>query len=339
MTPKDEEKQAARETAAESSKTQRQALGETLRRAREDLGLDFLQLAEITRLRPPILESLENEEWDRLPAPVFVKGFLRAYARALRLPEQDILRLYSGLRPDVSPAPRPLASLTPRRKKTPVAVFIFLIFLIGLAFFAWHRYDLFHGTKESLMTGEGPIGKVAAPARENQSHAPPLVKKRDDRAKTGVVPEAPGAGPEGQPPGGDLAKTDTGPEKEGTTALPDKTKPPDQAQSAVVPLSKRGEPSGMKDTVKSTSQAFTLQAEVRETTWLRIFVDHDAPKEYVFRPGSHPEWKAHEGFQIIIGNAGGIALVFNGRKLDNLGRHGKVIRLKLPEKVERTPTD
>ena len=61
-----------------------------------------------------------------------------------------------------------------------------------------------------------------------------------------------------------------------------------------------------------------------------IFVDDQGRKEYMFRPGSHLQWKATKGFEILIGNAGGIDLEFSGTEIKNLGGHGKVVRLKPP---------
>jgi cytoskeleton protein RodZ len=331
MIPKGDKKQAALEKPGESSKNPGPPLGEILRRAREDLGLDYAQLSEITRLRPPILESLENEEWDRLAAPVFVKGFLRSYARALKLPEQDILRLYAERGPDGPPIPKPLASLTPRRKKTPVAVFIFLILLVGIAFFSWHRYDRFHGSKEPVITGDRSKGKMAAIQYDKEPHAPLPVEKGNGRPKAGTVSGVTGVKPEERPSQAAVSRTSPLPGKEERTAIPSEKTPNDLSQKAVAQPSTREEPSKVMGATKSVSKTLSLEAEVRETTWVRIIVDDAPPKQYVFRPGSHPEWKAHEGFQIVIGNAGGIALVFNGRKLDNLGQHGKVISLKLPK--------
>jgi cytoskeleton protein RodZ len=59
-------------------------------------------------------------------------------------------------------------------------------------------------------------------------------------------------------------------------------------------------------------------------------------KEYVFAPSDTPEWEAEKGFELLIGNAGGIVLEFNGKKMDNLGKQGQVVRIKLPEEEERS---
>jgi hypothetical protein len=78
-----------------------------------------------------------------------------------------------------------------------------------------------------------------------------------------------------------------------------------------------------------------LRADVREKTWIKIFVDDQAPKEYIFSPGANPEWKAKEGLELLIGNAGGIILEFNGEQMKNLGNSGQVVRLSLPEGYRR----
>ena len=78
-----------------------------------------------------------------------------------------------------------------------------------------------------------------------------------------------------------------------------------------------------------------LKANVREKTWVRVFVDDLDPKEYIFTPGSHPEWKAKEGIELLIGNAGGISFEYNDVKVENIGNPGQVVRLSLPEGYKR----
>ena len=96
-------------------------------------------------------------------------------------------------------------------------------------------------------------------------------------------------------------------------------------------------------TVSNTAQptetdggALVLKAIVKERTWVRVCIDNEKPKEYIFSPESLPQWRAKRGFEILIGNAGGIDLEFNGKKMENLGKQGQVIRLRLPMGFERS---
>lgn len=85
--------------------------GQRLRKAREAAGLSLADVA--TRLRMPVrvVESLEAEDWDRLGAPVFVRGQLRSYARLLGLATAP-LHAVSGVAP-IQPATLQPRTYTP----------------------------------------------------------------------------------------------------------------------------------------------------------------------------------------------------------------------------------
>jgi cytoskeleton protein RodZ len=72
-------------------------IGEALRSTREHRGLSIDQVAQDTRISPRFLEALEAEQFNELPAPVYVRGFLRSYANYLKLEPQPLLdRLIGG---------------------------------------------------------------------------------------------------------------------------------------------------------------------------------------------------------------------------------------------------
>jgi hypothetical protein len=68
-----------------------------------------------------------------------------------------------------------------------------------------------------------------------------------------------------------------------------------------------------------------------EQTWLRVRTEDGRATEETIPAGEVREWISNRPFIVTIGNAGGIALELNGRKLPPLGGHGAVIsRLVLP---------
>src|SRR6185503_1404785 len=72
-------------------------IGESLRSTRERRGLSIDQVALETRISPRFLEALEAEQFAELPAPVYVRGFLRSYANYLRIePEPLLEQLVNG---------------------------------------------------------------------------------------------------------------------------------------------------------------------------------------------------------------------------------------------------
>jgi flagellar biosynthesis protein FlhG len=66
--------------------------GEALRAERERLGQSLESISSRTKIRPSFLAALEEERWDRLPSPVFLRGFLREYAACLGLPADEVAR-------------------------------------------------------------------------------------------------------------------------------------------------------------------------------------------------------------------------------------------------------
>src|SRR3954471_18569216 len=60
-------------------------IGATLREARMRQRLDISDIEMRTKIRAKYLRALENEEWELLPGPTFVKSFLRTYADELGL--------------------------------------------------------------------------------------------------------------------------------------------------------------------------------------------------------------------------------------------------------------
>jgi cytoskeletal protein RodZ len=69
-------------------------IGETLREARMRRRIDMTEVEAATKIRAKYLRALENEEWDLLPGPTFVKTFLRTYAEFLDLDPRLLVEEY-----------------------------------------------------------------------------------------------------------------------------------------------------------------------------------------------------------------------------------------------------
>src|SRR5207249_8636152 len=69
-------------------------IGQNLREARMRARIDISELEAETKIRAKYLRALENEEWDLLPGPTYVKSFLRTYAEALGLDGRLLVEEY-----------------------------------------------------------------------------------------------------------------------------------------------------------------------------------------------------------------------------------------------------
>ena len=68
--------------------------GPLMQQIREARGLDLREISEKTKIGMTYLSSIEGEIWEKLPAMVYVRGFLVEYARMLRLDVERVLATY-----------------------------------------------------------------------------------------------------------------------------------------------------------------------------------------------------------------------------------------------------
>lgn len=131
--------------------------------------IDISDIEAQTKIRAKYLRALENEEWDLLPGPTFVKSFLKTYAEALELDAKllvDEYKLRHERLSEVELQPINAAALgRERRRQTPVLppwVLIGVIFL-GLFVALWVLGN----------TGDDPPDGAAAPAETTTTDRPP----------------------------------------------------------------------------------------------------------------------------------------------------------------------
>jgi hypothetical protein len=112
-------------------------IGSTLREARMRARIDIGEVEARTKIRAKYLRAMENEEWDLLPGPVYVKSFLRTYGDFLgldsRLLIDDFKRRYE--RPSDNEM-RPIAALGRERERAARGPLIPSWALIGLVLVA-----------------------------------------------------------------------------------------------------------------------------------------------------------------------------------------------------------
>jgi cytoskeleton protein RodZ len=99
-------------------------IGATLRDARMRARIDVAEVETQTKIRAKYLRALENEEWDLLPGPTYVKSFLRTYAEALDLDAKLLVDEYKLRHERLSEVElQPISAAAPgreRRRTAPV---------------------------------------------------------------------------------------------------------------------------------------------------------------------------------------------------------------------------
>jgi cytoskeleton protein RodZ len=116
-------------------------VGAQLRAARERLQLSVEDIASSLHLDAGMVEAIEENDRDRLPAPIFVQGYLRNYARLVGLSPETLVREYARRE---RREPPPLSSVMSAQQDLPRVVLALprllrnaLLLMIALALIWW----------------------------------------------------------------------------------------------------------------------------------------------------------------------------------------------------------
>ena len=211
--------------------------GQRLREAREAAQLSVAEVASRLRLRPQVLDRLENDDYEQLHGPTFVRGYLSSYARLLDLPERPVLEAYERH----GYGPPALVSELVRKPEAhvsdfPVRMVTYVIagLLVILVVLWWQNQRLEPGARERAdaaaesvqqtsrppVTGDSaaeslPASAGSPPLEDNSVSLAPPVETAEPAAAT-VASEATGEGDAQQQPQAAMSDQQT----TGSEALP-----------------------------------------------------------------------------------------------------------------------
>ena len=273
--------------------------GARLRAAREAAGLSLDQVANQLKLAPRQVRALEEESFGELPGRTFSRGFVRNYARLLHLDAQDLLAHL----PDVAQAPAlesPIlhstgslmaelpSTSTPRAGLGRWLIPLILIAcIVAAAAYEWYRGGL-------ITTGEAPLPASDATDRTVPATTPPgSAITLPNPLASASQPTLPVAG----------AAQDTAPQ----LPLPAASMRDSVAASA----------SGSAATASAAPADAILVLTYQGPSWTEI---RDRSGQLIVSrlvaSGSVEPVKGTPPFEILLGNAHAVKLVFRGRSVD-----------------------
>jgi cytoskeletal protein RodZ len=112
------------------------SVGQYLQKLRVEKGMSVEEVSRSTRVPVASVERIEADRFGELPGEVFVRGFLRSYARAVAVQPDDVLARYTASRRVAWVTPLPIVSpVRPARgRRFGVAIaFVLLLILFTLA--------------------------------------------------------------------------------------------------------------------------------------------------------------------------------------------------------------
>ena len=300
------------------------SVGIYLREARSRRGISIEELGRVTRVASRYLEALEADAHDALPAPVFTRGFIRAYCQAVGQPPDEALGLYDAREIPLVPhvtvptAPAPRESERAQRSRSAVLVSLALVLVLGVALFAV-ALVIQPRDRERMASTSAPESRphstVAAPVTPVAPTPPPVA----------VAPPTP-------PPPTPVAPPPT-PAPVVTVVKPTPAAPVGSVQVAPPAESPTVQPASAPnlDTLAGVNSPYRLVARTSEATWIRVRTDDGRNTEESIPAGEVREWVSNRPFILTVGNAAGVSFELNGRTVPPLGGRGAVIpRLVLP---------
>lgn len=238
--------------------------GRLLRAARESAGIGLRDVAAQMHLDERTMTALESDAFGQLPAPTFVRGYLRGYARLLGVPVGPVMEAYDreGFRPpdlvaDIAEKPQANSGDFPVRVTTYVVVLV----LAALVVAWWHNQGFDEPVAIAPAPMAAPEATSATRAQDEGSGSTPAPSElpTGDVAQSGETPPAPIPRPARQ---SDSPLAQSAPPPAAPGAVRSDATAPAADSGATIAGSERGSPdTGTTPAVEQRAQSVLTEAE------------------------------------------------------------------------------
>ncbi len=279
-------------------------VGAYLRDLRKEQGTTIDEVANQIFIRPALVAAIESGDWESLPEPVFVQGFIRRYADYLGLDGREISQQFE---------PTPVAVLPDPALATSSSV-------EGVV-----KQQDKHGLKVlSKAEPTASNGSIATPARP----VPILNWLLGLVGLAAVV--------------GLIAWFAMRPAPQSSTATSGSEATEESSDEADAIAESANEGDAAPETASNETEApvaaddVTFAVNLEQDAWMRVTVDGEVAYEGTLSAGSQETWTGEDEIRITAGNSGGVLFSFNGSEEQPLGQPGAVRNLTLTPNTDAT---
>jgi len=292
--------------------------GELLKETREKQELSIQDIASRLNLQTNIIQALEAEDNNKLPAITYVRGYIRSYARIVNLDADELIKLYEDdaeAPPEILPNVK-LHTQVSSSDKPVKAVTYLLIFGMVLLVLAWWQSNFIVG--KNMLTGTSSEKSASA-----FSYTYDIV----------IHPDTP------------FLEKGTEIEDNSEKLPPYESEGMDHPDASILDSLTLPNSLLIDTTLGSTEETISTTAETRGTgpdtltlkvhvkSWIEVY-DKNKQKMYmnIVQAGNVLKLKGIAPFSVILGNASGVKVAFNGKSFDHKPyENGGVARFKLGE--------
>jgi hypothetical protein len=243
------------------------SFGRYLQAIRLEKEISLEMVSKETRIRKDMLALIEEENHNKLPNEVFVKGFIRAYAKAIGADADEAIRRYNSRVQVIQKIQKSEHNLEKSTLKFWPRLILSISTLMCLIFLSVFGVSIF--LKPSSTGGQGQ----------------PQKKQQEIQTDTAeVVPSS---------------------------------------QPAPAHIEEQKEE-------KEIGKKFFLKIMANEKTWLKVIIDDKEQREFSLEAGDDLALEADTGYNLLIGNAGGVELQLNDNPISLQGKSGQVVNVQIP---------
>ena len=371
----DDETPEAPDNVIEAPMTPRRtSVSEVLRARRIECGLEVSHVAQVLRIRQPVLIAIENGQFDQLPGAAYAVGFVRSYGTYLGLDAEALVLRFKAETEEASRRPALEFPLPIRDSRVPTGpLLVICVLLAVITYGGWYYLTAKPGRLADIVPGvpERLHRLLETPAPQPPAPVAPAPVQTAAVPAPAATPPAPAAVPASQP-GAALASASTSPATVPpaatvtTNATPAPTAAPAQQQGAVdgvppvdrLPAATPAAPPASPDLTQpavsadgSTKPAndgsygapdgeARVVLHATSDSWIQV---RDKTSNLLFtrvlKPGEHYNVPNQQGLTMIAGNAGGLDITVDGMNVAKIGDAGRVARnVSLdPERLLGTP--
>jgi cytoskeleton protein RodZ len=331
------------------------SFGEQLRQARESQNITLQEIAATTKISSRSLQALESEQFDQLPGGIFNKGFVRAYARYVGLDEEKMLAAYlevakhdASSDTDMVTVSNQIAAARKPAEESRIGgttlmgvLAVIVALVLGGLWYREHRREV--REQAAIQNAQPPAPVKAAP----QPAAPAPQPVPSDVPVAGAEGAAPGATGGASPPAAPAGTPDaavpptvskpntpsgpTGapPNSASTPSANATFNPAPNAVSTPPSAPANASPAANKGAAAGAGQPAPVMVSLSATqkAWISVTSDGNKVESLTLDP-EVPElrsrsYKAKEKLKLVVGNAGGVTAVVNGKQEGSLGPEGQ----------------
>jgi len=255
-----------------------------LKEAREKKNIRLEEIASVTKINLHSLQMMEQGRWAELPPPPFILGFISSYAKYVGIDSKEAIAIYKEEFQPTDSAK--LASENPSEISAPREIVSTHVSTVsgGMSFLSALSW-------KKVIFGFGAvgilvIGFVLVSVGRNASQS---LKETSIDALLAEAPES---------------------------------SPPSPSPAVSLPLEN---PIATRDVASPVFDfAHELAIEVKQRTWAKIVIDNDAPKEMFLNPGERIVHRGKAKLRLVLGNATGTIVNYNGKAVDGVRYAGTV---------------